>query len=81
VRGRHEQRQVVQAVVVDAPEERTGDFSDRGKAHDAEGLSTHDEREARECGEQDRDRERTEPELLRIVRVSIDGQKRGEVRR
>jgi hypothetical protein len=35
---RDEQRQVVQPVVVDAPDERSGDFADRREADDAECL-------------------------------------------
>ena len=71
VRGRHEQRQVVQAVVVDAPDQRAGDLADRREADDAERLSPHLERHARERREQNDDRQPPSAKLLGIARVPI----------
>ena len=48
VRRRDEKRQVVQAVVVDAPDQRAGDLADRREGDDAERLCPALEREAGE---------------------------------
>ena len=52
VRGRDEERQVVEPVVVDAPDERARHFADRGEGDDAERLG------ARERGERSEQRRR-----------------------
>jgi len=41
VRGRDEERQIVEPVVVDAPDERAGHLADRREEHDADGLRPH----------------------------------------
>src|SRR5256886_1054350 len=77
VRGRDEQRQIVQAVVVDAPEDRPGHLSDRGEADDAGDLHA-----ALECRAGERDCEHdpgecAERELLVEGGEMVGGEERG----
>ena len=50
VRRWDEQRQVVQPVVVDAPDERARHLPDRREEDDANGLCPHERRKRPECG-------------------------------
>ena len=63
VRGRDEERQVVEAVVVDAPDERAGHLSDRCERDDAERLRARERHERYERRGEDGERHDAEPDL------------------
>jgi hypothetical protein len=80
VRRRHEGGQVVEPVVVDAPEDRPGHLPDGGEDDHPERLRPPQEREARQRGEQHDPGERAEEELLVERGEVVDGEQRREIR-
>ena len=72
MRGRHEERQVVQPVAVDAPDDRAGQLADRREEDHADHLRLVDRREPGGRGDQDAPGEHAERELLRVGREVVE---------
>ena len=79
VRGRHEHRQVVQPVGVEAPDQRAGHLADRREDDHAERLRPPLNRDARQPGDEHDPGQPAERELLRVGRVVVDREQRREV--
>ena len=80
VRGRHEERQVVQAVAVDTPDQRADHLADRRERDHAECLCAALERDPGERRREHRAGEEPERELLRVARVVVQREQHREVR-
>jgi hypothetical protein len=76
---RHEERQVVQPVGVDAPDERAGDLAERREGNDAECLRAPLHRHARQRGREHDPRDGAEEELLRVAREVIEREQERQV--
>ena len=80
VRGRDEQRQVVQPVRVDAPDERADHLADRRERDDAERLRAGERGQRAERGEQHEPGQRAERELPVEADLRVDREQRREIR-
>jgi hypothetical protein len=78
---RDEQRQVVQPVVVDAPDQRSGDLADRRETDDAKRLRAPFDGYLRQRGDKHEPGHDSEPELLWVGREVVEREQGGEVRR
>jgi hypothetical protein len=81
VRGRDEEREVVQPVGVDAPDQRTGHLAERREDDDAERLCAPLSRYAEHHHRQHRPRQRAEEELFGVGGVAVEREQRCQIRR
>ena len=77
---RDEERQIVQAVAVDAPEQRPGRLPDRRERDHAERLRSAVERHLRERRDEHGPRDDAERKLLGVVGEVVERQQRRKVR-
>ena len=80
MRGRDEERQVVQPVAVDAPEERARHLARGRERDDGERLRACERRQRPQRGEEQEPAEPAEHELSAQSDVRVDGQQRRKVR-